>query len=293
MTVTPAKIKDLREKTSAGMMDCKAALEACGGDMEASADWLREKGLVKASKKSDRVAASGLVVVASKPGMGVLVEVNAETDFVAKNDKFQAMVQKSAESALNHSGDFEKVSNEMQADVVQLIATIGENMNLRRTAVVSGDVVSTYVHNVQAPGMGKIGVVVGLNGADHAKLAEIGSKIAMHIAASKPDFARIADVTSEVVEKEKHFFRQSALESGKPESIVEKMIEGRIRKFYEEIVLEEQDFVMNPDMKVKQLLADNGATLSSFAYFVLGDGIEKKEEDFAEEIAKISASAAQ
>ncbi len=285
--VTSALIKELREKTFAGMMDCKKALEATGGDLEAAADWLRQNGLVKAGKKTDRVAASGLVAVATKEGFGVVLEVNAETDFVAKNEKFQDMVKKAVKVALDNGGDFNKTAETMKDDVVQLIATIGENMNVRRLASIKGDVVSSYVHNTIAPNLGQIGVIVGLNGADKEKLAEIGPKIAMHIAGLKPDFATIADVSEEVIEKEKAFQREKALESGKPAEIVEKMLEGRIKKFYEEIVLTEQDYVMNPDIKVKQLLADNGATLTGFVRFLLGDGIQKREDNLADEVSKM------
>jgi elongation factor Ts len=285
--ITSALVKELREKTSAGMMDCKKALDACGGDIAQATDWLREKGILKAAKKSDRVAANGLVAVSVVDGKGVVVEVNAETDFVAQNDKFQSLVGDVVKTALEKDGDLDATRDAMNAEMTNMIATIGENMTIRRTGLVQADTVVSYVHNAVVPNMGKIGVLVGLNGGDKEKMAELGKKLAMHIAASKPEFRCVADVDPALVEKEKQFFIDSGACEGKPDNIKEKMVEGRISKYYAEIVFEEQGFVMDPDKKVKTLLEENGATLVSYVSFVLGDGIEKVEEDFAAEVAKM------
>ena len=301
--ITASLIQELREKTSAGMMDCKAALTENNGDIQAAADWLRQKGIVKAAKKADRVAAAGLVAAAkSEDGtLGVIVEVNAETDFVAKNEKFQKLVADTTAKALEIYGGcgckcecacncdsecFVKVNDAMSDEITNTIATIGENMNIRRIAAVGGDAVYTYVHNALVPGMGQIGVVVALNG-DIAASAEIGPKIAMHIAANKPEFATIADVDPAAVEREKKIFIESGATAGKPEAVVEKMVQGRVQKYYGESVLTEQPFVMNPDKTVKQVLAESGATLAGFAYFLLGQGIQKREDNLADEVAKM------
>ncbi|MDR0319741.1 MAG: translation elongation factor Ts [Rickettsiales bacterium] len=285
--ITSNMVKQLREKTFAGMMDCKKALTETGGDMAAACDWLREKGILKAAKKSDRVAANGLVAVAAKDGFGIVVEVNSETDFVAANDKFQKLVADAAAAALAAGGDLEKTREAVGAELTNLVATIGENMTVRRTGSVRADVVSTYIHNAAAPNMGKIGVIVGLSGGDKAAMAEIGAKIAMHVAASKPDFAKADDVLKEVVEKEKKFFIDSGATAGKPDHIAQKMVEGRIQKYFSEIVLEEQEFVMEPGKKVKAVVAERGAVLVGFEYFLLGDGIETVQEDFAAEVSKM------
>ncbi|MDR0449563.1 MAG: translation elongation factor Ts, partial [Rickettsiales bacterium] len=285
--ITSGMVKQLRDKTFAGMMDCKKALTETNGDIAAATDWLRDKGILKAGKISGRVASNGLVAVAARDGFGVVVEVNAETDFVAANDKFQKLVADTAAAALGANGDLEKTREAMNADLTNLVATIGENMSVRRMGSIKADVVSTYIHNAAAPNMGKIGVLVGLSGADKAKLAEVGSKIAMHVAATKPDFAKSGDVLESVIEKEKKFFLESGATNGKPENIVGKMVEGRIQKFFSEIVLEEQEFVMDQTKKVKAVLAENGAALVGFVYFLLGDGIEKVQEDFAAEVAKM------
>lgn len=286
--ITASMIQELREKTSAGMMDCKAALNENDGDIQAAADWLRQKGIVKAEKKADRVAASGLVSAAKSADakFGVIVEVNAETDFVAKNEKFQNLVVDITARAVELDGDFDAVSNAMRDEIAAQIATIGENMTLRRIDSVSGDVVSTYVHNCLAPNMGQIAVVVALNG-DAANAAELGSKIAMHVAANKPAFGTIAEVDPESVTREKKIFIESGATAGKPENVIEKMVEGRIKKYYGESVLEEQPFVMDPSKTVKEILADNGLTLAGFKYFLLGEGIEKKEDNLADEVAKM------
>lgn len=286
--ITAKMIQELREKTAAGMMDCKNALTENNGDMDAACDWLRQKGIVKAAKKADRVAAAGAVapLVNTEGTFGVVVEVNAETDFVAKNEKFQKLVTTTAATALHERGDFDRTVAAMQPEVTNLIATIGENMNVRRVASVSGDAVYTYVHNAIVPGMGQIGVIVAVNG-DITKTAEIGPKIAMHIAASKPEYATIAEVDPAAVEREKKIFIESGATNGKPEMVIEKMIAGRIQKYYAESVLTEQPFVMDPDKSVKQVLADAGATISGFAYFLLGEGIEKRCDDLADEVAKM------
>ncbi|MCL1902247.1 MAG: translation elongation factor Ts [Alphaproteobacteria bacterium] len=301
--VTAKLIQELREMTSAGMMDCKAALTECAANIQDAADWLRQKGIVKAAKKADRVAAAGLVAPAvSEDGtLGVVVEVNAETDFVAKNEKFQKLVGDVVQTALKVYGEcgctcdgvcdcdekcFSKLNDAMGDEVKNLIATIGENMNIRRASAVGGDAVYTYVHNALVPGMGQIGVIVALNG-DIAKSAEIGPKIAMHIAANKPEFGTIAEVNPESVEREKKVFIESGATAGKPEMVVEKMVAGRIQKYYSESVLTEQPFVMDPDKTVKAVLADAGVTLAGFKYFLLGEGIAKREDNLADEVAKM------
>jgi len=284
--VTAKLIQELREKTSAGMMDCKKALIENDGDIEAAADWLRQKGIVKAASKAGRVAASGLVTVVKCDNMGCVVELNAETDFVAKNDKFQALVANVAQKAAELQGDFEATMNAVKDDIAATISTIGENMSLRRIAKVNGDHIYTYVHNALVPGMGQIGVVVAING-DDARIDEIGNKVAMHIAANKPEFMTIADVDPNAVEREKKVFIESGATAGKPENIVEKMVEGRIQKWYAESVLEEQPFVMDPSKKVKDVIAEHGGKLAGYAYYVLGEGIQKREDNLADEVAKM------
>ena len=266
--VTAKLIQELREKTSAGMMDCKKALIENNGDIEAAADWLRQKGIVKAASKAGRVAASGLVTVVKCDNMGCVVEVNAETDFVAKNDKFQKLVSDIAAKAAELQGDFDATMNAVKDDIAATISTIGENMNLRRIAKVNGDHIYTYIHNALVPGMGQIGVVVAING-DSDKIDEIGNKIAMHIAANKPEFMTIDDVDPAAVEREKKVFIESGATAGKPEPVVEKMVQGRIHKYYAETVLEEQPFVMDPSKTVKQVVDEAGGKLAGFAYFVI------------------------
>lgn len=283
--ITAKLIQQLREKTSAGMMDCKKALTENNGDIEAAADWLRQKGIVKAASKAGRIAASGLVTVVKCDGMGCVVELNAETDFVAKNDKFQKLVADVAAKAAELKGDFDATLAAVKDDIAATISTIGENMTLRRIAKVAGDHVYTYVHNAMVPNMGQIGVVVAING--DAKVDEIGSKIAMHIAANKPEFMTIADVDPKAVEREKKVFIESGVTAGKPEQVVEKMVEGRIKKWYAESVLEEQPFVMDPSKTVKEVVAEAGGKLAGFAYYVLGEGIEKAEDNLADEVAKM------
>ena len=284
--VTAKLVQELREKTSAGMMDCKKALVENNGDIEAAADWLRQKGIVKAASKAGRVAASGLVTVVKCDNMGCVVELNAETDFVAKNDKFQKLVADVASKALELAGDFDATLNAVKDDIAATISTIGENMSLRRIAKVNGDHIYTYVHNALVPGMGQIGVVVAINGSD-PRIDEIGGKIAMHIAANKPEFMTIADVDPKAVEREKKVFIESGATAGKPENIVEKMVDGRIQKWYAESVLEEQPFVMDPSKKVKDVIAEHGGKLAGYAFYVLGEGIQKREDNLADEVAKM------
>ena len=284
--ITAKLIQQLREKTSAGMMDCKKALTENNGDIEAAADWLRQKGIVKAASKAGRVAASGLVTVVKCDNMGCVVELNAETDFVAKNDKFQKLVADVAARALELNGDFDATLSAVKDDIAATISTIGENMNLRRIAKVAGDHIYTYVHNAMVPGIGQIGVAVAIDG-NGAGIDEIGPKIAMHIAANKPEFMTIDDVDPAAVEREKKVFIESGATAGKPEMVVEKMVAGRISKYYAESVLEEQPFVMDPSKKVKDVVAEAGGKLAGFAYYVLGEGIEKQEDNLADEVAKM------
>ena len=307
--ITAALVKDLREITGAGMMDCKKALQENGGDIEASKDWLRTKGLAKAANKSDRAAAEGLVagMLSADGKTGVVVELNAETDFVSKNDTFQNAARDIAAVALSVEG-VEAISaakttkGEVVSDVItNMIATIGENMRLRRSArlSVSEGAVSLYLHNAQGEGVGRLGVLVALEGAgDQALLKEVGRKIAMHVAGTPtPPLALTTDdLDPASVEKERKFLTDQALESGKPIGVVEKMIEGRIRKWQEEVVLLKQPFVMNPDQTIEALIAETSKTtggslaVKGFGRFQLGDGVEKKVDDFAAEVASMTKS---
>ncbi|MBP5795201.1 MAG: elongation factor Ts [Alphaproteobacteria bacterium] len=284
--VTAKLIQELREKTAAGMLDCKKALIENNGDIDAAADWLRKKGIVKAASKAGRVAASGLVTVVKCDNLGCVVELNAETDFVAKNEKFQKLVADVANKALELSGDFDATLAAVKDDIAATISTIGENMNLRRIAKVNGDHVYSYIHNALVPGMGQIGVAVAING-DNPAIDEIGPKIAMHIAANKPEYMTVADVDPVAVERERRVFIESGATNGKPENIVEKMVQGRLQKYYAESVLEEQPFVMDPSKSVKQVVAEAGGKLAGFAYYVLGEGIQKREDNLADEVAKM------
>ena len=309
--ITAALVKDLREKSGAGMMDCKKALQENDGDVEASIDWLRTKGLSKAAKKSDRAAAEGLVAgkLSDDGKTGVLIELNAETDFVSKNEKFQEAARDCALVALDIDGDVDAISaaktakGEVVSDVItNLIATIGENMRLRRSArlSVAQGAVALYLHNAQGDGVGRLGVLVALEGAgDPAVLKDVGRKIALHVAGTPtPPLALTeADLDPAAVEKEKKFLTDQALESGKPIGVVEKMIEGRIRKWQEEVVLLKQPFVMNPDLTIEQLIADTAketgspVTVKGFVRFALGEGVEKKVDDFAAEVASMTGQA--
>lgn len=300
MSITAAMVKELREKSGAGMMDCKTALNESGGDMEAAVDWLRTKGLAKAAKKAGRVAAEGLVGVAAQGSKAAVIELNSETDFVARNEGFQELVSKVAEVAVGTDGSVEAVAaadlgGKPVADAItDAIATIGENMTLRRSAILSVNegVVSTYIHGKVVEGLGKIGVLVALESSgDKGKLDALGRQIAMHVAATSPLALNTDELDPAVVEREKTVFSEQARESGKPENIIEKMVEGRLRKFYEEVTLVKQAFVINPDQTVEQAveaLAKELGTdvkLSGFVRFALGEGIEKEEQDFAAEVA--------
>ncbi|MDP3176021.1 MAG: translation elongation factor Ts [Phenylobacterium sp.] len=306
--ITAALVKQLRDKSGAGMMDCKKALQEAAGDMEAASDWLRTKGLSKAANKSDRAAAEGLVAGLISPDgkTGVLIELNAETDFVSKNETFQAAARDIAAVALDVEGvDAISAAKTAKGEVVSemvtnLIATIGENMRLRRAArlSVAQGAVALYLHNAQGDGVGRLGVLVALEGGgDAAVLKEIGRKIAMHVAGTPtPPLALTPDdLDPAAVAKEKQFLTDQALESGKPVGVVEKMIEGRIRKWQEEVVLLKQPFVMNPDQTIEQLIAETskstGAPLAmkGFVRFVLGEGVEKKTDDFAAEVAQLTS----
>ena len=301
--ITANLVKDLREKSGAGMMDCKKALTETNGDIEAAMDWLRTKGLSKAAKKADRVAAEGVVAVASEVrGAGMVaaaVEVNAETDFVARNDLFQAMARNAGKAALTND-TVEGVAAAVNDELTNLIATIGENMMVRRMArfEVAQGVVASYVHNAITPDLGRIAVLVAVESAgDPDALKDMGRKIAMHVAATQPLSLTTDDLDPAAVEREKAIFTEQALESGKPAQVVEKMVEGRIRKFFEEVVLLKQAFVMNPDQTVEQLVAETAKTLGTpvvvkgFTRLALGEGVEKKTDDFAAEVASMTAGA--
>ncbi|WP_332066181.1 translation elongation factor Ts [Bartonella sp. CB189] len=302
MSITAAQVKELRELSGAGMMDCKAALEKTNGDMESAVDWLRKKGIAKADKKAGRTAAEGLIGVVSKDLSAVLVEVNSETDFVARNDVFQNIVRNVAIAALDTQGSVEAVSTSIypgsektvEATIKDAIGTIGENMTFRRSAKLSVDegIVATYIHNSVAEGLGKLGVLVAIKTKGNKEAAAaFGRQIAMHIAATNPLALTVEDVDVGAVEREKAIFSDQARQSGKPENIIEKMVEGRMRKFYEEVVLLSQAFVMNPDITVETALKDAEksigapAKIAGFIRFALGEGVEKQESDFATEVA--------
>ena len=287
MAITAALVKELRDSTGAGMMDAKKALTETNGDMEAAVDWLRTKGLAKAAKKSGRTAAEGLVGTHVSNGLGVMVEVNSETDFVSKNAEFQEMVSNFTKAALKVN-NVDELVNSMIGDhtineiLTNKISTIGENMAIRRLSRLEGESVASYVHNSAADGMGKIGVLVSMQGDDNG----IGKQIAMHIAAANPASLREDDLDSGTIEREKLVLSEQARESGKPEAVIEKMIIGRMNKFFEEVTLLKQKFVINPDITVSQAAADAGVKILGFARLEVGEGIEKTEEDFAAEVAK-------
>ena len=298
--ITAALVKDLRDKTSAGMMDCKKALNETNGDLEAAIDWLRTKGIAKADKKAGRVAAEGLVAVANGDKTAALIEVNSETDFVARNEGFQAAGAEIATLALaaNNNEELAAAKTSSGDDVTEflkkLVGKIGENMNFRRMAKlsVSEGVVAGYIHNTVVPGMGKIGVLVALESSgDTGKLNELGKKIAMHIAATSPLALGVDDLDPAVVQKERDMLKAEALESGKPEAIVDKMVEGRMTKFFKESVLMTQIFVMDGERSIETVIADEAKALGTdvkmtgYVRMALGEGIEKKEEDFAAEVA--------
>ncbi|MEM9427253.1 MAG: translation elongation factor Ts [Pseudomonadota bacterium] len=291
MAITAALVKELRDTTGAGMMDAKKALTETDGDMDAAMDWLRTKGLAKADKKAGRTAAEGLVAVKTDGGVGVAVEVNSETDFVAKNTEFQAMVASFANTALMVD-DIEalkdadiggKAASEVLTDA---IAKIGENMSIRRMAKITGDSVCSYVHNAAAEDMGQIGVLVAFTGAN----VDVARQVAMHIAAVNPSALSEADLDAAVVEKERSIQIEIARESGKPEQVIEKMIEGRMKKFIAESTLLNQAFVVNPDLTVAQAAEEAGIAITGYVRMEVGEGIEKKSEDFAAEVAKAAGA---
>jgi elongation factor Ts len=298
--ITAALVKELREKTGAGMMDCKKALTETNGDIEAGVDWLRKKGLSQAAKKAGRVAAEGLIGVAASGPKGAMVEVNAETDFVARNDSFQAVVRDAASAALEQNGDVEmiktaKVGGATIAEkLTHLVATIGENMGLRRGVAmqVKNGVVASYVHSAVSPGLGKIGVLVAIESTgDSAKLQALGKQIAMHVAAANPQSLSITEVDPAALKRERDILTEQAMASGRPANVIEKMVEGRLRKYYEETVLLEQLYVVDGESRVSAVVEkaakEIGApvTIAGFRRFALGEGIERKESDFAAEVA--------
>ena len=287
MAITASMVKELRESTGAGMMDAKKALTETSGNFEAAVDWLRTKGLAKAAKKSGRIAAEGLVAVSVDGPNGVAIEVNSETDFVAKNAEFQEMVRGIAGVALNvdsvealSEADFQ--GKKVSEVITDKIATIGENLSLRRISKISGDQVVSYVHNSAADGMGAIAVLVALKGSNQ----EFGRQVAMHIAAANPQALSSDDLDPSIIEREKSVLTEQARESGKPEQVIEKMIEGRMKKFFSEVTLLGQDFVIDPDLTVQAASEKAEVEIVGYVRMAVGEGIEKKEEDFAAEVAK-------
>jgi len=303
--ITASMVKDLRDKTGAGMMDCKTALNETNGDMEAAIDWLRKKGISKAAKKAGRAAAEGLVGVAVGKGAGALVEVNAETDFVARNEEFKSFVKSAAALALTEGGDLEKLlaakhgTSNVQQTLTELVAKIGENMSVRRTVALSVNpgVVAAYVHNAASPELGKIGVLVALKStADEGKLSALAKQIAMHIAAANPLALTPEHLSKDVVERERNVQWELAKQSGKPDAVIEKMMEGRMRKFYEETVLLSQTFVIDGETQVSKVVEKAAKELGApvaiegFVRFQVGEGIEKVESDFADEVAQMAGT---
>lgn len=301
--ITAALVKELRDKSGAGMMDCKKALAETDGDMDAAVDWLRTKGLAAAQKKSGRVAADGLVAVVTSGTKGAAVEINAETDFVARNENFQDFVSTIAGIALEVGGEGSAIESAaypgtgrtVAEQLTHNIATIGENMSFRRAKVleVSQGLVASYMHGALVPGLGKIGVLVALESSASADVLEaLGKQVAMHIAAARPEFLAIADVDQGALDREKAVLTEQARESGKPEEIIEKMVQGRLRKYYEEVVLTEQVFVIDNETKISKVVenaakeAGTEIKLTGFVRFELGEGIEKEETDFAAEVAQ-------
>ncbi len=303
--ITASLVKELREKSGAGMMDCKKALTECNGNFEEAVDWLRKKGLSAAAKKSGREAAEGLVAIATNGNKSAIIELNAETDFVARNDKFQTLARNIVKVALSNNESLEKLTTTSYPEgyatvadaITDHIATIGENMNLRRVNRLEAKegVISTYVHNAISEGLGKIGVLVAMESTgDKTKLADLGKRIAMHIAAARPESLDVASVKSENLEREKQIFADQARNSGKPENIIEKMVEGRIKKYYQEVVLLEQIFVMDNKSTITQVLEDASkeigapVSISGFIRYELGEGIERTKTDFAAEVASMT-----
>ena len=303
--ITATMVKDLRDKTGAGMMDCKNALNETAGDMEAAIDWLRKKGISKAAKKAGRAAAEGLVGVATGNGAGALVEVNAETDFVARNDEFKDFVKSAAAIALKEGGDLQKLLGAahggatVESTLTALVAKIGENMSVRRTIAlaVNPGVVAAYVHNAASPELGKIGVLVALKStADEGKLSALAKQIAMHVAAASPLALTEEHMSKDVVDREYAIQKDLALQSGKPEAVVEKMMVGRMRKFFEETVLLSQTFVIDGETQISKVLEkaskELGApvAIEAFVRFQVGEGIEKVETDFADEVKQMAGT---
>ena len=291
MAITASMVKELRESTGAGMMDAKKALTETSGDFEAAVDWLRTKGLAKAAKKSGRIAAEGLVAVSVDGSNGVAIEVNSETDFVAKNAEFQEMVRGISGVALNVDSvealaDADFQGKKVSEVITDKIATIGENLSLRRISKISGDQVVSYVHNAAADGMGAIAVLVALKGNNQ----EFGRQVAMHIAAANPQALSNEDLDPSIIDREKSVLTEQARESGKPEQVIEKMIEGRMKKFFSEVTLLGQDFVVDPDLTVQAASEKAGVQIVGYIRMAVGEGIEKKEEDFAAEVAKAAKS---
>jgi elongation factor Ts len=294
--ITAALVKDLREKTGAGMMDCKKALTETDGDIEAAIDWLRKKGLAAAAKKSGRIASEGLVGVASAPNKAAIVEVNAETDFVARNETFQEFVARVAAIALDigdnldaiNAAPFGQEGRTVAEQLTHLVATIGENMTIRRAKVlsVSQGVVASYMHQALKPGLGKIGVLAAVEGpGELATLEILGRQVGMHVAATRPEALDIDAVDPAALERERAVLSEQARASGKPENIIEKMVDGRVRKYYEEVVLLEQVWVHDGESRVRAVAKKAGVTLTGFVRFQLGEGIEKPKDDFAAEVA--------
>jgi len=299
--ISPNLVRELREKSGAGMMDCKKALVENNGDLEAAVDWLRKKGLAAAAKKAGRVAAEGLVGVAASGNAAAAVEINAETDFISRNEQFQKMVLQAAEAAASKDYTIESLAQApfkgetatIGEEMTRLIAVIGENMNMRRVQRLSvqNGIVATYVHNATAPGLGRIGVLVALESTgDTAKLQELGKKIAMHVAAASPQSLDVESLDASALERERAVLIEQAKASGRPDDVIQKMVEGRVRKFYEEVVLLEQAFVMDGKTKISDVVAQfakeigSPIKLTGFVRYNLGEGIEKEETDFAAEV---------
>jgi elongation factor Ts len=303
-SVTAALVKQLRDQTGAGMMDCKAALNEAGGDFEAAVDWLRKKGLAAAAKKAGRVASQGLIGVEVSGRRGAMVEVNSETDFVARNQEFQALVRASARLALQVGGDRDRLlgarvptSGRSVADeITQAVAVIGENINMRRSAAleVGQGVVGSYVHGALAPGLGTIGVLVGLHSSgDPERLAALGKQLAMHVAAARPQAVSIDRLEAATLQRERAIYADQARSGGKPENIIDKIVEGRVRKFYEEAVLLEQPFVIDPDLKVKDVIdrvaeeIGSSIAVTEFVRFALGEGLTSPGSNAAAEVSQL------
>lgn len=303
--VTAAHVRDLRVKTGAGMMDCKKALTEAGGDMESAVDWLRKKGLSAAEKKAGRAAAEGLVAVSIDGSRGAMVEVNSETDFVARNETFQGFATKVAKLTHDVGAEIEKLKStdypgaghKVSDELTNLISKIGENINLRRAATLSVDngIVAGYIHNQVVPGAGRIGVLVGIESSgDTKQLAVLGKQLAMHVAAAQPRFLTVDEVDAGALDRERAILTEQARASGKPDEIIAKMVEGRLRKFYEEVVLVEQVYVIDGETKVAKAIDAAAKEISApialkgFVRFALGEGIERREDDFADEVARLA-----